>query len=175
MTRTLEIALLLTMMLALLVFAPKAGGHYQKLHKVKGKTELARTHYKLHARKGHAWAMVKHPRTYKSLVWHRKALRRINRSLARVHSLMRFENSPQVAICQVFGPYCDQALRVVYCETGGTYDTNASNGQYLGLFQMGSYARSRYGHSSTALGQARAAYRYFVDSGRDWSPWSCKP
>jgi hypothetical protein len=40
---------------------------------------------------------------------------------------------------------------------------------------MGNYARSRYGHSSSALGQARAAFRYFIDSGRDWSPWTCKP
>jgi hypothetical protein len=40
---------------------------------------------------------------------------------------------------------------------------------------MGDYARGRYGHSETALGQAQAAYRYFVASGRDWSPWTCQP
>jgi len=68
-----------------------------------------------------------------------------------------------------------QAFNIVACETGGAYNTNASNGQYLGLFQMGSYARSRYGHSGTADGQARAAHRYYIDSGRDWSPWSCRP
>lgn len=79
------------------------------------------------------------------------------------------------AIRATFGSYSSQAIRVVRCETGGTYSTTAQNGQYLGLFQMGSYARGRYGHSWTALGQARAAYRYFVDSGRDWSPWTCKP
>jgi hypothetical protein len=76
-------------------------------------------------------------------------------------------------ICRVFGPYCGQAIRVSRCETGGAFNTNAQNGQYLGLFQMGSYARSRYGHGSSAWVQARAAYRYFIDSGRDWSPWSC--
>ena len=76
-------------------------------------------------------------------------------------------------ICKVFGRYCSQAIRVSSCESG--HHTWAQNGQYLGLFQMGYYARSRYGHSSNAWGQARAAYRYFVDSGRDWSPWSCKP
>jgi hypothetical protein len=81
----------------------------------------------------------------------------------------------RAAIYQVFGRYASQAMRVVSCETGGTYSTTSQNGQYLGLFQMGSYARGRYGHSWTALGQARAAYRYFVDSGRDWSPWTCKP
>lgn len=79
------------------------------------------------------------------------------------------------AIRLVFGPYGEQAVRVSSCETGGTFDVNAQNGQYLGLFQMGSYARGRYGHSYTALGQAQAAYRYFVDSGRDWSPWECQP
>ena len=71
--------------------------------------------------------------------------------------------------------YRAEAYRVAGCETGYTYDVYARNGQYLGLWQMGSYARGRYGHSWTALGQARAAYRYFVDSGRDWSPWECKP
>jgi len=81
----------------------------------------------------------------------------------------------KAAISKVFGRYASQAMRVASCETGGTYDPRARNGQYLGIFQMGSYARGRYGHSSSWLGQAQAAYRYFVDSGRDWSPWSCKP
>lgn len=76
---------------------------------------------------------------------------------------------------RVFGYYSDQAMRVVRCETGGTYSVYAHNGQYLGLFQMGSNERATYGHGYTALAQAKAAYRYFVDSGRDWSPWSCKP
>jgi hypothetical protein len=80
----------------------------------------------------------------------------------------------KVAICKVFGPYCAQALSVSWCES--RHYVWARNGQYLGLFQMGSYARSRYGHHTTnAWIQSRAAYRYFVDSGRDWSPWSCKP
>ncbi len=79
------------------------------------------------------------------------------------------------AIRLVFGPYGEQAVRVSSCETGGTFDVHARNGQYLGLFQMGDYARGRYGHSYSALGQAQAAYRYFTDSGRGWGPWSCKP
>jgi len=80
----------------------------------------------------------------------------------------------KVAICKVFGPYCKQALAVAWCES--KWYVWAGNGQYLGLFQMGSYARSRYGHHTTnAWKQARYAYRYFVDSGKDWSPWSCKP
>jgi hypothetical protein len=82
-------------------------------------------------------------------------------------------SDPQVAICHVFQGYCQQALKVSWCES--RHRTDAANGQYLGLFQMGSFARSTYGHSSTALGQARAAFAYFVASGRDWSPWSCRP
>jgi hypothetical protein len=77
-------------------------------------------------------------------------------------------------VCKVFGRYCQQALNVAHCETGGTFSPWARNGQYLGIFQMGSYARARYGHSNTVLGQSRAAYRYFIASGRDWSPWSCR-
>lgn len=80
---------------------------------------------------------------------------------------------PRAAIRYVFGRYAGQALAVAWCES--RLYVYARNGQYFGLFQMGSYARSRYGHSWTALGQARSAYRYFVDSGRDWSPWQCRP
>ncbi len=77
------------------------------------------------------------------------------------------------AICHVFGPYCGEALQVARCESG--YSDEAQNGQYLGLFQMGTSERRLFGHGETALEQAQAAYRYFVRSGRDWSPWSCKP
>lgn len=82
---------------------------------------------------------------------------------------------PLAAIRLVFGSYADQAIRVSDCETGGTFSVNAQNGQYLGLFQMGSWERARFGHGSTPIEQARAAWRYFVESGRDWSPWECKP
>jgi hypothetical protein len=77
------------------------------------------------------------------------------------------------AICHVFGRYCDQALRVSWCESH--WLTTARNGQYLGLFQMGSWERRRFGHGADAWSQARAALRYFNNSGRDWSPWSCQP
>jgi hypothetical protein len=118
----------------------------------------------------------------------RTALRRAQRRLARVtktiHALRavlrrrearRKANAPpKVAICDVFGRrYCGQALAVAWCES--RHSTTAQNGQYLGLFQMGAYARGLFGHGRTARRQALAAYRYFVVSGRDWSPWSCKP
>jgi len=88
---------------------------------------------------------------------------------------------PDFAIEYVFGSYASQAKRVAACESGDTDGdlspsvVYASNGQYQGMFQMGSSERSIYGHGSTPVEQARAAYAYFVDSGRDWSPWACKP
>jgi len=82
-------------------------------------------------------------------------------------------SSPVVAINHVFGKYASQARRVAWCES--KWDVRARNGQYLGLFQMGRRERMRYGHGMNAWTQSRAAYRYFVASGRDWSPWSCKP
>ena len=85
----------------------------------------------------------------------------------------RKQAKAKVAICKTFGRYCQQALRVSWCES--RWYVHATNGQYLGLFQMGSYARSAFGHGPGAWAQARAAYRYFVASGRDWSPWACKP
>ena len=81
--------------------------------------------------------------------------------------------SVRQVICGVFGPYCDQALRVAWCES--RFSTSASNGQYLGLFQMGDYARSKYGHGPDPWTQAQAAFRYFADCHYRWTPWSCKP
>lgn len=75
----------------------------------------------------------------------------------------------------VFGSYGSQAVAVARCESGLSVWAGYGKHQYLGLFQMGSFARATYGHSNHAWGQARAAYRYFVASGRDWSPWTCKP
>ena len=79
---------------------------------------------------------------------------------------------PRAAICSVFGPYCQEAVAVAWCES--RLEPTAQNGQYLGLFQMGSYERRLFGHGSSAHDQAMAARRYFVESGRDWSPWSCR-
>lgn len=76
-------------------------------------------------------------------------------------------------ICRVFGPYCREALAVSWCES--RWYVWATNGQYRGLFQMGSWERRTFGHGPGAWAQARAARRYFVASGRDWSPWSCRP
>lgn len=81
--------------------------------------------------------------------------------------------STKSTICQVFKSHCREAIAVAKCESN--LKTWAVNGQYLGLFQMGYWERRTYGHGSTAMAQARAAHRYFVASGRDWSPWSCKP
>ncbi len=91
----------------------------------------------------------------------------------RARQLDALNASPQKAICHVFGDYCGQALQVARCESN--LQLTAQNGQYLGLFQMGSSERRLFGHGPTALEQSRAAHRYFVRSGRDWSPWSCKP
>ena len=81
--------------------------------------------------------------------------------------------TPATVICRIFGGHCQEALAVSRCESG--LRTDAQNGQYLGLFQMGSSERAIYGHGPSALTQAVAAHRYFVASGSDWGPWSCKP
>lgn len=66
----------------------------------------------------------------------------------------------------------DQAVRVARCESG--LRTTATNGQYRGIFQMGSGERARWGHGYTVLAQARAAHRYYRYAG-GWGPWACKP
>jgi hypothetical protein len=104
---------------------------------------------------------------------HKRARLARKASAAHRRMIARLERAPVKAICFVFGNRCSEALRVARCESG--YQTTAQNGQYLGMFQMGTSERQLFGHGPTALAQARAAYRYFVRSGRDWSPWSCKP
>lgn len=90
------------------------------------------------------------------------------------YTLVRtLETEPKAAIRWVFGQYANQALDVAWCES--RYSIWAENGQYLGLFQMGSSERRLFGHGYTAYEQAVAAERYFINSGRDWSPWQCRP
>lgn len=74
-------------------------------------------------------------------------------------------------ICQVFGKAeCANAVRVAYRES--RFSINAVNGQYLGIFQMGSAERARFATLgySTAYEQIVAAHNYFLVSG--WSPWA---
>jgi hypothetical protein len=97
----------------------------------------------------------------------------IRRYLRKREASRKVRMTPHVAICEVFGRFCQEAVAVARCESH--LETTAQNGQYLGLFQMGWYERQLFGHGHTARRQAEAAHRYFVRSGRDWSPWSCKP
>lgn len=73
----------------------------------------------------------------------------------------------------------NQAISVAKCEAAQYWTWNiphlARNGQYRGMLQMGSWERRTYGHGPDPWSQARAAFRYYVASGRDWSPWECKP
>jgi hypothetical protein len=112
-----------------------------------------------------------------SLRAHTVAAERLQLRLARERATRQLQAirkaGPRKAICHVFGRYCGEALRVARCESG--LRPRAQNGQYRGLFQMGSSERRRFGHGASAFEQATAAHRYFVLSGRDWSPWSCKP
>ena len=77
------------------------------------------------------------------------------------------------AAADQYGQPREDMLRVARCES--RLRLSARNGQYLGLFQMGSNERRIYGHGPTATAQATAAHRYFIDSGSNWGPWSCKP
>jgi hypothetical protein len=83
---------------------------------------------------------------------------------ARIHEL-----PPAEAIRRVFGASWRKALAVARCES--TLRTTARNGQYRGLFQLGSPERARFGHGESAYAQARAAHRYWVEVGRSWHPW----
>ena len=79
-----------------------------------------------------------------------------------------------LAFCGKSNSYCAasvQAWQVTACESG--HSVWARNGQYLGLFQMGDWARARYGHGVDPWKQSFAAARYWRSAG--WSPWECRP
>jgi len=75
------------------------------------------------------------------------------------------------AVCFYFGPNCATAMKIVNCETGGTYTPWSANGQYLGIFQMGSHERAIYGYGNNVWAQAKAAYAYFKAGGYSFGPW----
>ncbi len=137
--------------------------------------------------RNHRW-LLSDPRfaveAKRQLTLHRASLAKARAKAARTRAAIRKREqarhlaavrreSPRQAICHVFGQYCRQALAVARCESG--LSTTAENGQYRGLFQMGTSERRLFGHGPSAFAQVRAAHRYFVYTGRDWSPWSCKP
>jgi hypothetical protein len=78
------------------------------------------------------------------------------------------QRSARSAIIRVWGANAALGLRISWCES--RWLTWEENGQYRGLFQMGSRERQIYGDSATAAGQAAAALRYFRRSGT--APWA---
>lgn len=73
-----------------------------------------------------------------------------------------------------------QAVHVAGCEsagdpTGRVLRPWATNGQYLGLFQLGAPVRERFlrGPWFGAWANARAALALWRSSGRSWQQWSC--
>ena len=80
-------------------------------------------------------------------------------------------------ICQVFGPRCAAALRVVSCETGGRFDRFAvGRAGERGLFQIHPvhFGWLNERRLFEVRYNARAAFR-LSHGGRDWSPWTCRP
>lgn len=75
----------------------------------------------------------------------------------------------------------NEAIEVAKCEAASYWSEGrpqeARNGQYRGMFQMGSDERKKWGHGLDPWKQAFAAHRYFIASGSDWSPWDprCRP
>jgi hypothetical protein len=169
--RQVRFALIVIVVVAALVFVGEALAH--SLPHRSPRTIEERIHFLEHALAHHRF-VVRHGAGYPKH-WHSFAYGWTSRELQESERVVH-EAVP--AIRYVFGHYAGQAMAVARCESGSYWPDQAPhavNGQYLGMFQMGSFARGTYGHGATALDQARAAYRYFVASGRDWSPWACKP
>ena len=90
--------------------------------------------------------------------------------------------SPEQVIRRVFPDvYENAAVRVATCESGLRED--ARNGQFFGLFQVGSRVHANrlreLGITPEELLLANpnveAAFDLFARSNYSWGPWSCKP
>ena len=107
-----------------------------------------------------------------------RALRAIFARLCRQWRAVHRRPSPEDVAGSVrlaasrYGLRADGMLRVARCESN--LQRAATNGQYLGLFQLGAYARERYlrGSWNDAYANAMAAARYAHDAG-GWAPWTC--
>lgn len=105
---------------------------------------------------------------------HQERLRQL-KELQRIYAL-----SPVGAIISVFGSHASEAINVAACESGGgvpaNIDIHAVNGQYIGMFQMGTNERAHYATIGyeTPYQQAVAAHNYFV-AAKGWGPWECTP
>ena len=87
--------------------------------------------------------------------------------------------------CVFPAPERAAALRIANCESTALVNDNiarrrglgrwARNGQYIGIYQMGSRERARYGSysiGSPAIRQVIAARNLWV--ARGWQPWACR-
>ena len=143
------------------------------LRKYRGAIRFHRTHRSLLS----SGAKREHAKS--NLAYAERRVRQLSKTVAALRMRVRAREvrrlaalPPRKAICAVFADDCRAAIAVAWCESH--LRTTAQNGQYLGLFQMGSYERQLFGHGPTAHEQAVAAHRYYVRSGHDWSPWSCR-
>jgi hypothetical protein len=125
---------------------------------------------------------VKNQIKYDKLVLrkYRIRLHKHTKKLVQLKELQRiYALSPVGAILYIFGSHSQEAINVAACESGGGDPKNisiyAQNGQYLGMFQMGTNERATYAKIGydTPYQQTVAAWNYFAVSG--WSPWDCQP
>lgn len=98
-------------------------------------------------------------------LWQRR-LTAARRQAARISSA-----SVPALICRVFGSVCGAARSIAWTES--RYRTWAKNGQYLGIFQMGSSERETYDTLpyTTAYNQIVDAHNMYL--ARGFEPWYC--
>lgn len=83
----------------------------------------------------------------------------------------------KATICEVFGPRCAPALRVAYCETGGTFYPRAlGRAGERGLFQIHPIHFGWLDETKLWLPGYNSLIAYRLSrGGRDWSAWTCRP
>lgn len=83
----------------------------------------------------------------------------------------------RATICEVFGSRCGPALRVAFCETGGTLNPLArGRAGERGLFQIHPVHFRWLDETRLWLPGYNSRVAFLLSrGGRDWSAWSCRP
>jgi len=140
-----------------LLLASQGKTHYPRITATKGLTKVEQNHYRLHVLKGHAWAGVKHARTYKQLVWHRRMLKRINYLLFFNHKNLQIQKLLRSM------PPLDSCEREILRREGTGFDADDPS-------TWASAARTPNSEGSDAYGIPQALPGSKMSShGRDWA------
>ena len=83
----------------------------------------------------------------------------------------------ETLIRAVFGEHGEEAMSVMWCESGGDPNAVSWTGESFGLFQINSIHRFEGFGERWMIPEHNIAWAYelWSEQGNSWSAWACKP